>query len=1226
MSILAGDIKLIASEVMDDVPEGGGAPTAVIIPDGASNSVFNDISELDRAGGKVSLRKTFVGVQTNNRDGFFGANVIVADPPEDPLVSVTVFTTGSVFDRREDATSRVEAYLNAGPEWPGYLYENHITGQRSIQLFTRTNVAPPPVGRTLLLRMNEATVTEYEQYVRITRVTTEERTFTIPGSTTDYQALIVTCDLSDSLRFDFPGSPADRTFTRNSTKTKTRDTVVADAAVYYGIVPLTEQVDIGDAVVLADSVYTQLVPNARTETPLLDQYPSGDAKTTVAAAPRLVEVPQAPYSQRVRVGQENRSFNWVTIMTPAPSPGTVKVTYRALGQNYEITDNGDGTMGGQGSGTINYLTGSIAVTLDALPDDRSAIVFYWGQKVAYTNRSGQAGFRAPEYSFDLEHSGVIPGSVVITWYSGAVLKTATANTQGILSGDAVGDVNHNTGLVFIRPTAMIDAGGEFSISYQWSEQQDQSFSGLSPDLSGSVQVTLAQQPTPGSLEVSWLTTRVFSETSGSTSTAASSSKTQTSTSGQTSTKNTTTTYVDEESETKPPSYIYAGLTQLPGIPTLGNYSYPPPTTTTTKVPVVTTTETTQSSGANASTTYGASYTSVSNQTSKTSVTTSHTVTDDGDGELFGVFGTIGYVSKVLTVKVNIDATETSYSANYEDASNWEALNDTSEATATTGNGGVTATANSGGGGSSTAKGGTYGSSSVVDNFGSNTLRVRYKVGSATPQSHTETYTPPVVTIDLCPYTSEGIIPGSVRFTWMGTVFDDFEGRLYVGRTDVDPGLQVGGINYASGVAMLEDYTVSGSPTAFSLQSLWTFKPRGNVANVTFSTPVAPVVPGGLTLSILDVAGTQIIATANTSGVISGPHTRGVIDFETGLVEVQFGDYVLNSGLTVAQKAEWWYDVNDVRTADGKIWKPWPIDPDSLRYNVVAYSYLPLDANILGLDPVRLPQDGRVPIFRPGGFVVLGHTGAIGPATVSNGQTLSAGRVRLSRVRVIGANGSLISAGYTVDLEAGTVTFTDVTGYSQPVTVEHRVEDMAVVSEVQINGRIQLTRAATHVYPVPGSYLSSALVAGDLRARTSLVFDQVSWTSVWSDAQIGNPATGTFNNTANPITVANEGALTERWAVIFTNSTSFNVSGEHVGVIATGNTSTDCSPLNPATGTPYFTIPAAGWGLGWATGNVLRFNTVGAYYPVWVVRTIQQGPETSTDDSFNLLIRGDVDRP
>lgn len=1225
MSILAGDIKLIASEVMDDVPEGGGAPTAVVIPDGASNSVFNDISELDRAGGKVSLRKAFVGVQTNNRDGFFGANVIVAEPPEDPLVSVTVFTTGSVFDRRADATSRVEAYLNAGPEWPGYLYENHITGQRSIQLFTRTNVAPPPVGRTLLLRMNEGLVTEYEQYVRVTRVTTEERTFTVPGSTTDYPALIVTCDLSDALRYDFPGSPADRTFTRNSTKTKTRDTVVADASVYYGIVPLTEQVDIGEAVVLAESVYTQLVPNARTETPLLDQYPSGDATITLATSPKLITVPEAPFSQRIRVGQENRSFNWVTIVTPLPSPGTVKVAYRALGQNYEITDNGDGTMGGQGTGTVNYLTGSISVTLDALPDDRSAIVFYWGQKVAFTNRSGQAGFRAPEYSFDLEHSGVVPGSVVITWLSGGSPKTATANTRGVLSGDAVGDVNHNTGLVFIRPTAMIDAGGEFSISYQWSEQQEQSFSGLTPDLTGSVQVTLAQQPAPGSLEVSWLTTRVFSETSGASSASSSATKTQTSTSGTTATKNTSITYVENTETVAPPSYIYAGLTTYPDVGGLMP-PYPPPTTTTTKTPVETTTETTQSSGANATSTYGASYMTASSQTSKTSITTAHTVTDDGDGSLFGVFGTIGYVSKVLTVKVNLDASETSYSANHEDASNWEALNGTSESTATAGNGGVTATAESGGGGSTTAKGGTYGSSSVVDQFGANTLSVRYKVGTATPQSHTETYTPPVVTIDLCPYTSDEIVPGSIRFTWMGTVFDDFEGRLYVGRTDNDPGLEVGGVNYLTGTALLEDYTVSGSPTAFTLTSLWTRKRRGNIANVTFSTPVAPVVPGGLTLSVLDVGGTQIIATANTSGVISGPHTRGVIDFETGLVEVQFGDYVLNSGLTVAQKAEWWYDADNVRTSDGKIWKPWPVNAESMRYNVVAYSYLPLDANILGLDPVRLPQDGRVPIFRPGGFVVLGHTGVAGPATVSNGQTLSAGRVRLSRVRVIGANGSLISAGYTVDLEAGTVTFTDVTGYSQPVTVEHRVEDMAVVSEVQINGRVRLTRPATHVYPVPGSYLSSALVAGDLRARTSLVFDQVSWTSVWSDSQIGNVATGTFNNTSNPITVTNEGALTERWAVIFTNSTSFNVSGEHVGVIATGNTSTDCSPLNPATGTPYFTIPAAGWGLGWATGNVLRFNTVGAYYPVWVVRTIQQGPETVEDDSFTLLIRGDVDRP
>lgn len=663
------------------------------------------------------------------------------------------------------------------------------------------------------------------------------------------------------------------------------------------------------------------------------------------------------------------------------------------------------------------------------------------------------------------------------------------------------------------------------------------------------------------------------------------------------------------------------------------YAYNPAVSVRYVAPVNTTTESSNSSGSNGSGSSAASYSTSSAHTSKTSVTTSHLVTDDGAGLLYGVLGTVGYVSKNVVLKVQRDAVESSFNSSHEDAANWESLNATSEATTTANNtngtGGSAATvasAASGGGGSTSAKGGQYGSTSTVDVFGANTLKVRYKTGTITPQSHVETYTPPSVIIDLCPYTSDSIVPNSVRFTWMGTVYEDFEGKIYRGRTDNNPGVHSGDVEYESGLAAMFDYVVGGPPTDFTLNSLWTRKIKGSVANVTFATPVAPLVPGGLTLSVIDAEGNQILATANINGTISGTHARGVIDFETGLVEMQFGDYVLDTSLTAAQKLEWWYDVGNVRTADGKIWRPWPVDPGTLRYNCVAYFYLPLDAGILGLDPVRLPQDGRVPIFRPGGFIVVGHTGNVGPATVINGQTIDCGRVRLSRVRVIGNDGAVINTGYTADLEAGTVTFTNVTGYSQPVTVEHRVEDMAMVAEAQINGKLRLTRQVTHAYPAPGSYVSSALVAGDLRARVSLLFDQVSWTSVWSDVQIGNPATGTFNDISNPITVTNDGALTERWTVTFANSTSFTVAGEHVGVIAAGNTSTDCSPLNPASGTPYFTIPAAGWGLGWATGNVMRFNTVGAYFPVWAVRTVQQGPETVPNDSFTLLIRGDVDNP
>jgi hypothetical protein len=132
--------------------------------------------------------------------------------------------------------------------------------------------------------------------------------------------------------------------------------------------------------------------------------------------------------------------------------------------------------------------------------------------------------------------------------------------------------------------------------------------------------------------------------------------------------------------------------------------------------------------------------------------------------------------------------------------------------------------------------------------------------------------------------------------------------------------------------------------------------------------------------------------------------------------------------------------------------------------------------------------------------------------------------------------------------------------------------------------------------------------------------------VWSDSPIGNSATGSYNSTLFPLATTNLGALTERWALIFTNTTSFNIVGENVGVIGTGNTGTDCAPINPATGVPYFTVQSEGWGLGWAVGNVLRFNTVGASVPVWIARTILQGPETVEDDDFTVLIRGDVNRP
>ena len=146
MPILQGDIQLRASRVMDDVPEGGGGPSAIVIESGAENAVMPDISQMDRATGRANLRQVHVGVDTEDRDTYQGSNVIVAKPPEDPNVSITLFATGGVYDTRAQAQARLEAYLNKGAEWAGYLYENHIKGQRVIQIFQRPGTELAAVG------------------------------------------------------------------------------------------------------------------------------------------------------------------------------------------------------------------------------------------------------------------------------------------------------------------------------------------------------------------------------------------------------------------------------------------------------------------------------------------------------------------------------------------------------------------------------------------------------------------------------------------------------------------------------------------------------------------------------------------------------------------------------------------------------------------------------------------------------------------------------------------------------------------------------------------------------------------------------------------------------------------------------------------------------------------------------------------------------------------------
>jgi hypothetical protein len=441
------------------------------------------------------------------------------------------------------------------------------------------------------------------------------------------------------------------------------------------------------------------------------------------------------------------------------------------------------------------------------------------------------------------------------------------------------------------------------------------------------------------------------------------------------------------------------------------------------------------------------------------------------------------------------------------------------------------------------------------------------------------------------------------------------------------GTKVGTLTAALGQIELTAWPVGGSCELVDFRGLAAAPVNGpdspySTYTTTFRVATAPLRPNGFSVLGTMLDGTTFNLVADANGYINAARIKGRVNYATGVVQLVGVSPTGDTNQTQVDLA--FLGIPGVGLCFIDL-----ILQETLRYNAVAYSYLPMDASLLGINPVRLPSDGRVPIFRPGSLVVVTNEQTRAAAAVGNGQTVNLGRTRLSRVVVIGADKLPITTGYEADLEAGTVHFTTVAGYSQPVTISHRVEDMSMLRDAQIDGTLVMLRALTHDYAAGTTYIASAFAAGDLKARVSRLFDMQSWDNTSFEDSLGEDgeaALGTFNDVDHPILVTNAGALTERWAIQFTSSTAFRVIGEGVGVITVGSTGDDCAPINTRTGEPYFVIPESGWGTGWVPGNVLRFDTVGAQAPLWLVRTIQQGPEAGSDYTFELLARGDVDNP
>jgi len=274
-------------------------------------------------------------------------------------------------------------------------------------------------------------------------------------------------------------------------------------------------------------------------------------------------------------------------------------------------------------------------------------------------------------------------------------------------------------------------------------------------------------------------------------------------------------------------------------------------------------------------------------------------------------------------------------------------------------------------------------------------------------------------------------------------------------------------------------------------------------------------------------------------------------------------------------------------------------------------------------------------MRPGDTLVISDTQTDTLSDdLTEGQVLTLSRDHVDSIALYDQNGlGIPDALYTTDLVAGTVTMAtplDLSAYAEPLVALHTIEDMALCVDTQITGEVSLGSPLAHAYSADNALCSSALIVGsaggDVQARYTNLFAQETWTNVWSDELIGTaPSSGAQYNDINyPVEVLNRDAITQRWALVFINSTTFHIVGEELGIIGTGTIDEDCAPDNPVTTSPYFTLLQAGFGIGWSTSNVIRFATIAAGAPMWIARTVRSGPATVSDDRIRIQARWDKD--
>lgn len=440
------------------------------------------------------------------------------------------------------------------------------------------------------------------------------------------------------------------------------------------------------------------------------------------------------------------------------------------------------------------------------------------------------------------------------------------------------------------------------------------------------------------------------------------------------------------------------------------------------------------------------------------------------------------------------------------------------------------------------------------------------------------------TITLAP--GEEVLQGSVRLKKSGEIIiytDDRRGNF------ISEGYVFATIDYETGI-ITEVTPVDYNGTITENLGATVRKNNATITSKQWQLPNSSFVRDSLYITFETVAGTTLSASSDLSGAITGTNVTGTVS-ATGYVDLTFSEGVKPESIS--------YDYNEVEVTTV------PSPPGEF-------------------DTSTLPGGGTVRVFHNFNPISVQNRERTAAATLASGQTVNV-LADADFIDIVDSKGaslwSVTNDNYSYDAATGAVTINaGISTFTAPFIITAIQSELGLIDAID-STKLSLLTPLSRAYPA-GATVSSVQVLGDFQGQTKDERTLAAWQNNFGDT--GAAASSAINTTQYPIELTNIGAIAQRWAIVFTSTTAYNVIGESVGNIYSGDTLNDCAPINSFAGAPYFTLRKAAFGAGLNPGEAFLFETLAASKPIMVTRSVSPGHSEIVRDNSTLSFRGNKD--